>query len=455
MGDLGAHLLLNRIPNLNIFDPLFSKKDFFKATYSSDPSTLQTIFKLSSAAQPNDGGVGSAVPLKYIGSMVDVVLARQGESETTLEDTRNKYKKVGEIAFNLEKRYHVVVYEKDDSYWLIMKGAMDAVFSRCSKVKDCAGGKGEKEFDEKNRGLEKTAIENRSAQSVSFAQAIIPKSAYPDGLDVNKSEEALLKDLCYVGSAFYAEDHREVLQNANKRTVLITGMPIHQAAYQGRACLPAMTGKDWTLHGDTVEEMKDREMYDNVEEAHEIYGDYAVADGTLLQSATPEDLAEMLFGTEQLVVAKASPLVKVNLLSACIANDVIPVFTSSLTISGTPVDKAKAAVQKCREAGVKAVLLTSLTGAEARSQAVELGVFTSESKTINDIATRLNVSVEKVWPRQGRSLIVTQEEMKKMKDDKIRKVLKKYDEVVFSGLTQEQKDVIELFTWQFTLFVMC
>ena len=104
IGDLGAHLLLNRIPNLNIFDPLFSKKDFFKATYSSDPSTLQTIFKLSSAAQPNDGGVGSAVPLKYIGSMVDVVLARQGESETTLEDTRNKYKKVGEIAFNPEKR---------------------------------------------------------------------------------------------------------------------------------------------------------------------------------------------------------------------------------------------------------------------------------------------------------------------------------------------------------------
>ena len=69
---------------------------------------------------------------------------------------------------------------------------------------------------------------------------------------------------------------------------------------------------------------------------------------------------------------------------------------SLIAISGTPVDKAKAAVQKCREAGVKAVLLTSLTGAEARSQAVELGVFTSESKTINDIATRLNVSVEKV-----------------------------------------------------------
>lgn len=68
--------------------------------------------------------------------------------------------------------------------------------------------------------------------------------------------------------------------------------------------------------------------------------------------------------------------------------------------------------------------------------------------------TRMSFNFQ-VWPRQGRSLIVTQEEMKKMKDDKIRKVLKKYDEVVFSGLTQEQKDVIELFTWQFTLFVMC
>ena len=71
----------------------------------------------------------------------------------------------------------MVVYEKDDSYWLIMKGAMDAVFSRCSKVKDCAGGKGEKEFDEKNRGLEKTAIENREYNTLlkftNFAQSCL------------------------------------------------------------------------------------------------------------------------------------------------------------------------------------------------------------------------------------------------------------------------------------------
>ena len=134
-------------------------------------------------------------------------------------------------------------------------------------------------------------------------------------------------------------------------------------------------------------------------------------------------------------------------------------------ISGAQIDVAKDAVTKCRKAGIKAILLTSSEGVEARSQANQLGIFTKRSKTIEDIAARLQVSVAEVFPRTASSKIVTKDEIWKEGDansensgERMRNILKKYNELIFTGLNEAEKEVLAAVDNKcksMHLFVMC
>lgn len=250
---------------------------------------------------------------------------------------------------------------------------------------------------------------------------------------------------------------------AGKRIVIITGSSSQLALYIGEKLMGIGLDKEWTHQRDTKEQML-QEMADHIGDdygdpmaiAKDKFGHYVVVDGSKLGShATAEDLEEMLFGTKQIIIAKAPPQVKIDLLTACWENNVVPVLTSSIRISGTPLDRAKKAVKLCRGAGMRAILLTSKEKADAREQAVELGIFTGESKTMKDVCGRLNTTEDKVWPREAPDRIVTRDEMKAMSEGKIRKVLSKYHEVVFSGLTPRQKDLVELCCTFLALFVVC
>ena len=115
------------------------------------------------------------------------------------------------------------------------------------------------------------------------------------------------------------------------------------------------------------------------------------------------------------------------------------IFNISVIPGDHSLTQAKAAVAKCRKVGIKTFLLTSLEGEEARSQALELGIFTKKSKTTEDIARRLGVSVEEIHPRKAKSLIVTKSEMRDLRRYKLFDMYRKHAEIIFCGLTDGQK----------------
>ena len=108
-------------------------------------------------------------------------------------------------------------------------------------------------------------------------------------------------------------------------------------------------------------------------------------------------------------------------------------------LAGYPSADTKAAVAQCRTVGIKTFLLTSAEGEEARSQALEVGIFTKRSKTPEDIAKRLNMSVEEIYPRTTKSRIVKKEEMAKMRQNELMVLFKTHSEIIFSGLSGGQK----------------
>ena len=101
----------------------------------------------------------------YIGNIVDAALAPVTTRYTMLSiaTLRDGHQKVYEIPYSREKKYHVVIYKDEiiKEYRLIMKGDMDVVLSRCSRMKYAGE---EKELTDEGRQAERKKIKGKFQQ---------------------------------------------------------------------------------------------------------------------------------------------------------------------------------------------------------------------------------------------------------------------------------------------------
>ena len=177
--------------------------------------------------------------------------------------------------------------------------------------------------------------------AISFAQAILPMEKYPHGLPVDGSDwDSLLENLCYTGSAVFNWDYEsapsktllQILRN-NKRVVLVTGLPPISAKriteFNNIRELRVGGSGYWSYDTESIKEFSVR-VNEDVEYIEHLYGDHVIVNCSKMREFTGEDLQEMLFGTKSLVLAAARPSLKIAMVTACIANDVVPMVTSHL-----------------------------------------------------------------------------------------------------------------------------
>jgi len=100
------------------------------------------------------------------------------------------------------------------------------------------------------------------------------------------------------------------------------------------------------------------------------------------------------------------------------------------------------AVAKCRSAGIKVIMVTGDHPITAKAIAKSVGIISEGNETVEDIATRLNIPVEEVNPRDARAAVVHGGELRDLSQDQLDEILKYHSEIVFARTSPQQKLII-------------
>ncbi|KAK4026766.1 hypothetical protein OUZ56_015793 [Daphnia magna] len=117
-------------------------------------------------------------------------------------------------------------------------------------------------------------------------------------------------------------------------------------------------------------------------------------------------------------------------------------FVGLISMIDPPRAAVPDAVAKCRSAGIKVIMVTGDHPITAKAIARSVGIITHDSETVEDIATRLNVPVGKINPRDATAAVISGTELRDMDDAKLDAVLRNHSEIVFARTSPQQKLVI-------------
>ncbi|XP_065323072.1 sodium/potassium-transporting ATPase subunit alpha-B-like isoform X2 [Gordionus sp. m RMFG-2023] len=100
------------------------------------------------------------------------------------------------------------------------------------------------------------------------------------------------------------------------------------------------------------------------------------------------------------------------------------------------------AVAKCRSAGIKVIMVTGDHPITAKAIAKSVGIISEGSETVEDIASRLNIPIEAVNPKDAKACVIHGGELKEMSQGKLDAVLRDHPEMVFARTSPQQKLII-------------
>merc|ERR550534_258427 len=117
-------------------------------------------------------------------------------------------------------------------------------------------------------------------------------------------------------------------------------------------------------------------------------------------------------------------------------------FVGLMSMIDPPRAAVPDAVNKCRSAGIKVIMVTGDHPITAKSIAKSVGIISDGSETVEDIAERLNIDVSKVNPREARAAVVHGGELKEYDEKKLDELLLYHSEIVFARTSPQQKLII-------------
>ena len=100
------------------------------------------------------------------------------------------------------------------------------------------------------------------------------------------------------------------------------------------------------------------------------------------------------------------------------------------------------AVEKCRSAGIKVIMVTGDHPITAKAIAKGVGIISQHNETVEDIAARLGVPVSQVNPRDAKACVIHGNDLKNMSQQDIDDLLKNHTEIVFARTSPQQKLII-------------
>merc|ERR1711912_94044 len=117
-------------------------------------------------------------------------------------------------------------------------------------------------------------------------------------------------------------------------------------------------------------------------------------------------------------------------------------FVGLISMIDPPRAAVPDAVAKCRSAGIKVIMVTGDHPITAHAISKSVGIISPENETVDDIAKRLNIPVEKVNKRDAQAAVVNGGELRDCTDEDIDNILKYHSEIVFARTSPQQKLII-------------
>lgn len=124
-------------------------------------------------------------------------------------------------------------------------------------------------------------------------------------------------------------------------------------------------------------------------------------------------------------------------------------FVGFISMIDPPRTGIKQAVTKCKDAGIKVIMVTGDHPITAMAIAKKVGLISPESLTVFDIALRRNISASKITEAmtvQCDAAIITGSDLWEMDSDELDNIIMTYDEIVFARTSPQQKlHIVEAF----------
>merc|ERR1719495_2130518 len=117
-------------------------------------------------------------------------------------------------------------------------------------------------------------------------------------------------------------------------------------------------------------------------------------------------------------------------------------FVGLMSMIDPPRAAVPDAVNKCRSAGIKVIMVTGDHPITAKAIAKSVGIISDGSETIEDIATRLNIPLEEVNPRDAKAAVIHGGELKELGEAQLDEILIHHTEIVFARTSPQQKLII-------------
>ncbi|XP_075695100.1 potassium-transporting ATPase alpha chain 2-like [Rhinoderma darwinii] len=117
-------------------------------------------------------------------------------------------------------------------------------------------------------------------------------------------------------------------------------------------------------------------------------------------------------------------------------------FVGLISMIDPPRSSVPDAVMKCRSSGIKIIMVTGDHPITAKAIAKSVGIISSSSETVEDMAQRLEIPVERVNPRDAHAIVVNGSEIIDMNSDELDDILKNHTEIVFARTSPQQKLLI-------------
>merc|ERR1719333_599402 len=117
-------------------------------------------------------------------------------------------------------------------------------------------------------------------------------------------------------------------------------------------------------------------------------------------------------------------------------------FSGLISMIDPPRAAVPDAVNKCRAAGVKVIMVTGDHPITAKAIAKSVGIISHGNETVDDIAARRGIPKRQVNPRDAKAAVIPGGELKEMDSTQLEEVLKYHSEIVFARTSPQQKLVI-------------
>lgn len=116
-------------------------------------------------------------------------------------------------------------------------------------------------------------------------------------------------------------------------------------------------------------------------------------------------------------------------------------FVGLIALIDPPRPQVPGAVEKCRSAGIKVIMVTGDHPTTAHAIAKQVGII-QEHKTADEIAEERGCSVDEVDPEEARAIVVKGSDLGNMSDETLDAILAHHQEIVFARTSPQQKLII-------------